>query len=256
MQFKVLTWNIHKGFTALNREFVLEELRAAIRATHADAVFLQEVVGEHSKRRKEVRDWPTRPQFEFLADTVWPHYAYARNAVYPRGHHGNVILSRYPIVGHAHENISTNAFEQRGLLHCVAELVPAGRRLHLVCVHLGLTQRGRSRQIDFISRRIERHVPPDAMLVVAGDFNDWRGRVSPLLHERHGLLEAHETAHGRRVKTYPAAFPIFGVDRIYFRGMDLQATSCLHGRNERKLSDHAALAATFHVDKRVAVVAE
>ena len=44
---RVLTLNIHKGYTALNTRFMLHELRDAIRETGADLVFLQEVQGEH-----------------------------------------------------------------------------------------------------------------------------------------------------------------------------------------------------------------
>ncbi|MEO8390123.1 MAG: EEP domain-containing protein, partial [Polaromonas sp.] len=41
--FKVLTVNIHKGFTFFNRKFILPELREAVRSVGADVVFLQEV---------------------------------------------------------------------------------------------------------------------------------------------------------------------------------------------------------------------
>ena len=44
-RLRVLTVNTHKGFTALNRRFILPELREAVRSTSADLVFLQEVVG-------------------------------------------------------------------------------------------------------------------------------------------------------------------------------------------------------------------
>ncbi len=241
----VLTWNIHKGFTALNGEFVLDELRTAIRSAHADVVFLQEVVGENHDHRKTVERWPTQPQFEFLADSVWTSYAYGRNAVYPRGHHGNVILSKFPIVSWDNENISTNRLEHRGLLHCVAQLRRNSRRIHLLCVHLGLTQRGRNLQVDMLSRRIEKLVPPDEPLILAGDFNDWRGRVSPVLLERHGLAEAHERAHGRRARTFPTAFPLLCVDRIYFRGFDLASCRVLRDGVFSELSDHAAMIAKF-----------
>ncbi len=39
--FKVLTVNIHKGFTVFNRKFMLHELREAVRSVGADVVFLQ-----------------------------------------------------------------------------------------------------------------------------------------------------------------------------------------------------------------------
>src|SRR5262245_17222147 len=170
MQLKVLTYNIHKGFTSFNREFVLEELRTALRSTHADVALLQEVVGDHTGHKTNVKQWPTQPQFEFLADSVWPHYAYARNAVYPRGHHGNVILSRLPILQYDQENLSTNSMEHRGLLHCTVEIPSAKGRMHFVCLHLGLTQGGRNRQLDQVSRRIAR-IPESEPLIVGGDFN-------------------------------------------------------------------------------------
>ncbi|CAI8878474.1 hypothetical protein EMIT0P253_360006 [Pseudomonas sp. IT-P253] len=46
-RFTVLTINTHKGFTALNRRFILPELREAVRSVSADVVFLQEVHGTH-----------------------------------------------------------------------------------------------------------------------------------------------------------------------------------------------------------------
>ncbi|WP_440136938.1 endonuclease/exonuclease/phosphatase family protein, partial [Klebsiella pneumoniae] len=46
---RILTVNTHKGFTALNRRFILPELREAVRSVSADVVFLQEVLGTHDK---------------------------------------------------------------------------------------------------------------------------------------------------------------------------------------------------------------
>ncbi|MQU56144.1 EEP domain-containing protein, partial [Pseudomonas sp. FSL R10-1339] len=61
---KVLTVNMHKGFTALNRRFILPELREAVRATGADVVFLQEVLGEHDKHASRYDAWPAVSQYE------------------------------------------------------------------------------------------------------------------------------------------------------------------------------------------------
>ena len=94
---RVLTVNTHKGFTAFNRRFILPELREAVRSTSADLVFLQEVVGEHERHSSRYDDWPQTSQYEFLADSMWSDFAYGRNAVYPDGHHGNALLSKYPI---------------------------------------------------------------------------------------------------------------------------------------------------------------
>jgi len=50
-RLRVLTINTHKGFTALNRRFILPELRSAVQATGADLVFLQEVLGSQALSR-------------------------------------------------------------------------------------------------------------------------------------------------------------------------------------------------------------
>ena len=79
---RILSYNIHKGFSSGNRRFVLKKMREAIRLVHADLVFLQEVLGEHQVHRERVKEWPDQSQFEFLADEIWPHYTYGKNAIY------------------------------------------------------------------------------------------------------------------------------------------------------------------------------
>ena len=49
--------------------------------------------------------------------------------------------------------------------------------------------RHRGVQIEKLRRRIERLVPPKAPLIVAGDFNDWRFRVT---HQLAHPLNLHE----------------------------------------------------------------
>ncbi|MDZ4084170.1 MAG: endonuclease/exonuclease/phosphatase family protein, partial [Bdellovibrionales bacterium] len=109
----ILTYNIHKGFD-LTQRFVLESIRENIRAVHADVVFLQEVQAEHAGNFKKINGWP-KDQLEFLADEIWPHFAYGKNAVYQNGHHGNAILSKFPIQTFENIDISNNRFERRGI---------------------------------------------------------------------------------------------------------------------------------------------
>ena len=79
-----------------NRRFTLEKIRNSLRESNANVVFLQEVVGENTRQRKRISAWPDSNQMEFLADSVWEHYAYGKNAIYQHGHHGNAILSEIP----------------------------------------------------------------------------------------------------------------------------------------------------------------
>src|SRR5512135_39954 len=104
----VATYNIHKGLSMFNRRLVIHELRDKLRVLNADLVFLQEVMGTHRHHAGRQGDGPAEPQYEFLADAVWQDYAYGRNAIYDAGHHGNAILSRFPIVSWDNQDVSAH----------------------------------------------------------------------------------------------------------------------------------------------------
>lgn len=241
--FKVLTVNTHKGFDALNRRFVLHELREAVRGVAADVVFLQEVLGTHAGPAARHAGFGAGPQYEYLADSIWPQYAYGRNAVYPKGDHGNALLSKFPIVRFQNRDVSIAGPERRGLLHCV--LRPPGREqeLHTICVHLGLCESHRRRQLDLLCEMVRDEVPADAPLLIAGDFNDWRRRAHRPLARCGGLREVFVHAHGQAAKTFPARWPLLALDRIYVRNARVHAPVVLPRRPWSHLSDHAPLAA-------------
>ena len=241
----VATYNIHKGLSMFNRRLVIHELREKLRVLNADVVFLQEVLGTHARHARRHGEWPVEPQYEFLADSVWHDYAYGRNAVYDDGHHGNAILSRYTIHCWDNQDISAHRFERRGLLHCEIDVPGWEERLHCVCVHLALTARSRSRQLERLRQRIERLVPANAPLVVAGDFNDWRYHAARELAQPLALHEVFELVHGQAARSFPAAMPIFRLDRIYVRGFRVFRTHVHHGPAWARISDHAALTTTL-----------
>jgi len=238
---RVLSYNIHKGFNTGNAKFVLHHIKEAIQLIDADIVFLQEVLGQHSRHELKWKNWPLQPQFEFLADSLWPHFAYGKNAIYSSGHHGNVIMSKYPIIGWENLDISAFSLEKRGLLHGIIEVPKFKEPFHAICVHLSLLERSRNEQIGKLCRRISDHVPHGAPLLIAGDFNDWRQNVSVTLKNELGVDECFIQTRGNHAKTFPSWFPFLALDRIYFRGFDLSEAQCLTGRPWRDLSDHAAL---------------
>jgi endonuclease/exonuclease/phosphatase family metal-dependent hydrolase len=245
--FNVLTLNAHMGFNLLNRRFVLPELREAIRGVSADVVFLQEVLGEHAHHAKRHSGWPEGTQYEFLADTVWPQHAYGRNAVYPHGHHGNALLSKFPIVKSENRDISIHGHEERGLLHAVLDA--PGAHVHAICVHLGLLERHREQQIELLCAVIRDEIPADAPVIVAGDFNDWRQRGHRRIAQC-GLREVFLEASGRLARTFPARWPLLPVDRIYLRNLRAHAPRVLHARPWSHLSDHAPLLAGIELGAR------
>lgn len=247
ISLKVLTYNIHKGFSASNLRFILHEIKRALQHINADLVFLQEVHGERSISNNRFNDWPNNRQFEYLADQVWQHYAYGKNAIYQSGHHGNAILSKYPFIAWDNINVSMMRSASRSLLHGTIEIPGSGLQVHIICVHLGLFGLERERQLSMLAKRIHSHVPDNAPLIIAGDFNDWRGRAEHYLHRDLGVKEVFKITHGAYARTFPAWLPVLTMDRIYFRGFDVVNCNYLHGQPWRRMSDHIPLLAEFRL---------
>lgn len=235
---RILTVNCHKGFNWFNRRFILPELRDAVRTLSCDLVFLQEVLGEHERLALFGTGQTRQPQYEFLADSMWPDYAYGRNAVYPEGHHGNALLSKFPILDYRNLDVSVQGNEQRGLLHARLAL-PAHTPCHAICVHLGLREAHRQSQVDLLCALLD-SIPADAPLIVAGDFNDWRLRAHATL-ARCGLHEVFISTTGNPARSYPARWPLLPLDRIYVRNLGIHAPQVLIRQPWSHLSDHAPL---------------
>ncbi len=235
---RVLSLNIHKGFAMGPKRLVLGRIRECLRESGASIVFLQEVVGANHRHQKNLANWPSQTQLEYLADTVWDHHAYGKNAIYQHGHHGNAILSALPFVRWDNINASILSFSQRGFLHGTIE-----GNLHLICVHLGLFERERSLQVAHLIEHILRTVPAGEPLILAGDFNDWRLTAHQRLTQMLEVHEVHEIATGRCARTFPAFLPLLSMDRIYVRGLQVQACESVAGNHWRDFSDHRALVA-------------
>ncbi|KON82077.1 endonuclease/exonuclease/phosphatase family protein [Azoarcus sp. PA01] len=240
---RVCTYNIHKGFSQFNRRMVVHELRERLRSLDVDVVFLQEVQGLHLGHANLHPNWPGSPQHEFLAEDVWSQFAYGGNAVYDHGHHGNAVLSRYPIVSSTNQDVSDHRFERRGLLHCEVQVPGIGEPVHCVCAHLGLMAGSRRRQMGALAERMEQVAPAGAPLIIAGDFNDWRNRADQLLARRLGLREAFDRGRGEAARSFPSTVPVLCLDRIYVRGFRVRQAQVHCGLPWSRISDHAALTA-------------
>lgn len=242
-KLKVMTYNIHKGFNTRNKDFVLDKIKQSIEKVSADIVFLQEVVGSSGMGKHN-------SQFEFIADTVWTHHSYGKNAVSTQGHHGNAILSKYPFSFTKNIDLSTNKFEKRGMIHGIIEVPGTGKTVHLLCTHLNLLESERSKQALIINKYIKENIPAKASIILAGDFNDWRNVLSQNFFENHKIEEAFLSTTGDCAKTFPSLFPLLSLDRIYFRNLEVLAVNDYTGTPWDKLSDHLAIGSTFKIKKR------
>ena len=257
MKLHIATYNMHKGVSWFASQPRIHDMRTALQNLDVDLLFLQEVQGQHDRRAAKYVHWPTTGQHEFLAGDH-RQAAYGMNAVYQHGHHGNALLSRYPILYQANQNVSDHRFEERGILHCIVQMPQV--QLHCYVVHFGLFAAGRRRQTMRLIEAIQQQTPVDAPLVIAGDFNDWNSHLSlPLKHEL-GVAEVFETLHQanftvhnstrflksktpKAALTFPVGAPFLPLDRIYVRGIQINSAQVLKGKPWRHLSDHAPLTA-------------
>jgi endonuclease/exonuclease/phosphatase family metal-dependent hydrolase len=242
---KILTYNIHKGFSVGNRQFILPDIRAALLATQADILCLQEIQGTHTHKAKKIAHWPALSQYEFIAEQDWPFYIYAKNAVYAAGDHGNAILSKYRFTRWENINLSAFRWASRSMLHGVMCLPPSNTEIHIICIHFGLGGKERQRQIASLCQRIDNHVPQAAPLIIAGDFNDWQQQAEQLLHGQLHLQEVFQVLHAKHAYSFPAWLPLLAMDRIYYRGLIPLACERLSQAPWHLLSDHTPLTATF-----------
>lgn len=262
MKLHVVTYNIHKGVTSFGGIPRIHALKQALSGLNPDILFLQEVQGRNDKKaEKFAAFWPGKGQHEFLADE--DHYvAYGKNAVYPAGHHGNALISKYPIIQSSNQDISAFRFESRGILHCV---IHASETVNIHCyvIHLGLLAKGRKRQAAALVEAVRSTAPDDAPVIIAGDFNDWEDSLSSYITSRLHVVEAFDYLKKPKknwfmgmidvlflkqkkthpARTFPVIFPWLRLDRMYLRGFKVESATVLHDERWKKLSDHAPISA-------------
>tara|TARA_B100001971_G_scaffold215185_1_gene259358 strand:- start:27306 stop:28031 length:726 start_codon:yes stop_codon:yes gene_type:complete len=209
MRIRCLSYNIHKGLNWNNSVHILPKLKEFLQSLDLEFVFLQEVVGENKLLPEKFSTWVDN-QHEFLADSVWTDYAYSQNAVYDKRHHGNAILSKYPIISHHVYDLTQHKREMRALLYCEVE-TPEGR-LDLYCTHLNLLHHHRRAQYEKINEVIaENYRVKKNPIVLAGDLNDWFKKS----HHHVDLLDACHIQLDKKVKTFPHILPIVQLDHFY-----------------------------------------
>ena len=236
---RVATYNIHKGVQGLGpaRRLEIHNLVHAVEQFDADIICLQEVRRHNRKLERQFTRWPSLGQADYLSPEGY-EAVYMTNAYTRHGEHGNALLSRWPVLGSGHADVSDHRFEQRGLLH--VQVMVDGRVVHVVVVLLGLIHASRERQVMRLGAFITREVPENDPLIVAGDFNDWGAQLLRPMADL-GL----RTFEGVRLPTFPARLPLLHLDRIFVRGLTPVAAHVPHGRAWSRMSDHLPLIGDF-----------
>jgi len=245
-RLNIISYNIHKGMNPQGTKFILKEMREHLRSIDADIVFLQEVIGHKINSKHDLDFWPDHNQVEYLAHDKWKYFAYGANKLHQNGHHGNAILSKFPIENIINFDLTTNRFEHRGLLSADLD-IGLNNPLHLFCTHLNLLESGRIAQTEKIVSIIESKIQVESPLLLCGDFNDWRKTIIQKLNQDLDLLEIFHHHEGDLVKSFPSFLPGLSLDRIFYRNLEAIQAQGLKEGPWKKLSDHLPLLAEFKI---------
>lgn len=224
---RVVTWNLHG---CIGRDGVFDPHRTAalIGRFEADILSVQEVDSRH-------RVTDGLDTFDFLRKRSGYHGFEARAFGDGTGHCGQMVLSRWPLIDGEVHDLSVAGREPRKAIEVFVE-APSGR-VRVLAAHLGLRVGERRRQVDILRGVLNRK--PDGPAIVLGDFNDPR--------RQSGMHRAvtPSLASARPWATFPAAFPILPLDRIWCAA-PLRPNRTWVVREARHASDHLPLAAELH----------
>jgi endonuclease/exonuclease/phosphatase family metal-dependent hydrolase len=234
---RVITYNIRKGKGSDGRSAIeMSALGAALAPHEADVVLCQEVF--HSSRDGA---W----QSSHLAEAMGLESYYGANKFRAIGHHGNTTLTRLKVERFVNHDISTNRIERRGALY--VRLDVGGKPLHVWNVHLGLNGWQRLTQMKRIAATLAEQTKPGEAVLLAGDFNDWRRELDPVIVDQLGFCNAFAKNGPEMGRTWHARRPVFALDRIYVRDAQIELAQRLDGEPWSGLSDHLPLLAELRV---------
>ncbi len=230
----VVSYNIRKGKGIRGSRPTFESIARNLGALRPDLLMCQEVF--HGSQGVQ--------QSREMAEHLALLHRYEPNATYRRGHHGNATFSRLPIDHHENRDVSPNRVERRGILYTRIDSWGVGG-VHVFNTHFALSQRQRIKQAHALSAMMRELTHPDDAVLLAGDFNDWTGRVDPLICEGSDLDNAMLLLTMQERRTWSTRRPLWALDRIYYRNLHLRDVSVLRESPWDRLSDHFPIRATF-----------
>ena len=226
----VATYNVHRC-VGLDGRHDPSRIAAVVREMQVDAIALQEVDSRAAVQQGV-------DQFAFLASATGMRPIAGPTLRGHRGHYGNAVLTRLPILETRRLDLSVPGREPRGALG--VELDVRGQKLALIATHLGLRWRERRKQVALLVGLVSRL--GDAPLVLLGDMNEWM----PVGHSLSPLLRIFGT--GPRIRTFPAARPLLPLDRIWCWPPNALVEVRAHtSRLARRASDHLPLRAELQL---------
>lgn len=231
------TYNIHRcvgtdgRYSPSRIALVLEEL-------DADIIGLQEVDSRLAAAG-------ACDQLTFLAQRLGFHVAAGLNIVCHRGHYGNALLSRWPILASRLIDLSAVGREPRGGIDADVAWPAEDGALRVIVTHLGLRAWERRRQMVSLLGHIRGREDASRPLLLMGDFNEWV-RSGPVSRSLSGAMSCDDY-----VASFPARWPLLPLDRICGRSLTLSRRPARHvSDTSRVASDHLPVRAVFTLPAR------
>lgn len=224
----VASYNIHRA-VGMDGQRNTARIAAAIDLLDADIVALQEVEWGLPAHEAWLDHYAERRGYRLVADA---------NIVDHRGHFGNVLLCRWPVSGIDRIDLAVGRFEPRAAISAAVDI--HGTAYRVVATHLGLRKRERREQSMRIAAAFAHREGEPAILL--GDLNDWQWRSRSI----RPVTDLFATAPSPR--SFPSGRPLFGLDRILFRGIadHPRVRTVIHPLT-RMASDHLPVVARFRV---------
>ncbi|MGY6644284.1 MAG: endonuclease/exonuclease/phosphatase family protein [Salinarimonas sp.] len=196
-RFRAASYNIHRT-VGPDRRHDPQRVAQVIREVGAPVIGLQEV------NWRPEQELGGESQAEFLAHLPGYEAIAGSNLIEHRGHYGNMLLTRYPVLAVRRHSILYRAREPRGVVDVSLDI--AGQRLRVMVTHFGLSLRERRFQANRLVDIIAQAAPEPVLLL--GDLNDWiwgSPSIAP-------LLAACDPT--RAPASFPSVWPLFALDRI------------------------------------------
>ena len=225
-RLRVASYNIHECVGGDGRRDA-ERVALVLREIDADVIGLQEVDARLGTTRMSM-------QMQYLANTLRLHAVAGPTLQRGSGHYGNALLTRRPVLDVRHVDLTVYRREPRGAID--ADLDVDGAVVRVIVTHLGLLPGERRTQVRRLLDILGR--PRSDVVILLGDIHEWFSVGRPLrwLHSRLG-----QTAG---VATFPAARPVFALDRIWVHPRPAMLSLTAHATPiARVASDHLPVTA-------------
>lgn len=236
-RYQFMSYNIRKGKGVIRSRPELAEIAYHIKQKTPNILLCQEVAQYHGEKNLK--------QDEQLSRLLGMPHCYGPNAFFETRNHGNACFSHFPIVCHTNFNVSTNRFEQRGIL--LTEIILPETTLYVFNVHFGLTPMQRRHQARTLHLLIQKEVPSEAPIIIGGDFNDVSGWIDRYIEKEDHVKSALAHLNKDDRRSWGSRRPLLSLDRIYYRNLFVHEVAVLKGKPWAGLSDHLPLWMTFEI---------